>query len=106
MDIGMIFGLTVEFAVGFSCIILGMLIWKKQKVSLIHDYHYRNVKDADIPAYSKSIGIGLTIIGAGVCIAGILDLFKLPFWWIAMPAGFIIGLVMIIGAQRKYNGSL
>ena len=55
------------------CVVLGLLIWKKEKVSLIHDYHYKNVQEADIPAYARLMGIGIILIGVGICIAGILN---------------------------------
>ena len=44
----MIFGLIVEFGCGALCIVMGLLIWLKQKVSLVHDYHSRNVKKEDL----------------------------------------------------------
>lgn len=106
MEIGMIIGCTVEFMTGLACVVLGVLIWKKQKVSLIHDYHYRNVKKADIPAYTRSIGMGLILIGTGILITGIFDLMGSPLWWIPMLAGFVIGTAVIIIGQKKYNGSI
>ena len=106
MEIGMIIGYTVELMAVLACIVLGMIIWKKQRVSLIHDYHYRNVKEADIPAYARSIGTGLILIGAGILITGILDLMGSSFWWIPMLAGFVIGTAVIVAGQKKYNGSI
>ena len=72
----MIFGFIVELAVGILCIVLGLLIWKKQKVTLVHDYQYKNVKKEDIPAYCRLVGIGLIIIGAGICVTGFFNLFE------------------------------
>ena len=101
----MIFGFLIELAVGLLCAVMGLLIWKKQKVSLIHDYHYKNVKKEDIPCYSRLIGIGIIIIGAGIGAAGIMNLFELSLWWIPLLAGFIAGLAVMNRAQKKYNGS-
>ncbi len=106
MEIGMIIGCVIEFATGLLCILLGVMIWKKQKISLIHDYHYRNVKKADIPAFTRSIGIGLILIGVGIGITGALDLFGSSFWWVAILSGFIIGSIIIFKALKKYNGSM
>ena len=39
----MLLGFIVETAVGLLCIVLGLLIRKKRKVTLIHDCHYKNV---------------------------------------------------------------
>ena len=37
----MVLGVVIELAVGAVCIVLGVLLWKKQKVSVLHDYHYK-----------------------------------------------------------------
>lgn len=101
----MIIGCVIEVSVGLLCIILGLLIWKKKKVSLIHDYHYKNVKSEDIPAYARIIGIGIILIGVGICVTGWLNLFESPFWWVSLLAGSISGFIVMNTAQRKYNGS-
>ena len=102
----MIVGAIVEFAVGAACIVLGILLWKKQMVSILHDYHYKNVKKEDIPAYTRQMGIGLIDIGVGIVHTGLLNLLVLPFWWIPLAAGFISGFIIIYIAQKKYNGSV
>lgn len=101
----MILGFLIELAVGLLCAVMGLLIWKKQKISLIHDYHCKNVKKEDIPAYSRLIGIGMIIIGVGVAATGFLNLFELSLWWIPMLTGFVAGLAVMNAAQKKYNGS-
>lgn len=40
----MIVVFIAELAVGLLCVVLGLVIWKKQKISLVHNYHYKNVK--------------------------------------------------------------
>lgn len=101
----MIFGVLVNLAVGLLCVVLGLLVWKKRKISLLHDYHYQYVKQEDIPAYTRQMGIGLVIVGAGIASAGIFDLFLPSLWWAPLAAGIILGLIVIIMAQRKYNRS-
>ena len=101
----MIFGFAFELAVGTLCIVFGLLVWLKQKVSLIHDYQYKNVKKADIPAYSRLVGIGLIIIGAGICVTGIFNLVESPAWWVPALVGFVSGFAVMHKAQKKYNGS-
>ena len=102
----MLLGIIIDLAVGALCVILGMLIWKKQKVSLLHDYHYKNVKKEDIPAYTRQMGIGLVIIGAGIILTGLINLASSSFWWIPLLAGFVLGLAVMYTAQKKYNGSV
>ena len=101
----MIFGFAVDMAVGALCFVFGLLIWKKQKVSLIHDYHYRNVRKEDIPAYTRLMGIGLILIGVGIWLTGVLTLFDSTLWWIPMLAGFAAGFILMNRAQKKYNDS-
>ena len=93
-------------AVGILCIILGLILWKKQKISLVHDYHCRKVKKEDIPAYTRLMGIGLLLIGIGCCLTGIINLaFKTGAGWIAFVAGFIAGILQMNKAQKTYNES-
>ncbi|MBQ7064968.1 MAG: DUF3784 domain-containing protein [Firmicutes bacterium] len=98
-------GFLIELIVGLSIIALGLLIWLKQKVNLLHDYHYQHVKPEDIPAYAKVIGIGLSIIGLGICVTGFLNLFESRQWWIPLVVGFIAGIIVMHRGQKKYNGS-
>ena len=102
----MILGFIIELAVGAICIVLGILLWKKQRITILHDYHYKHVKKDDIPAYTRQMGIGLIIIGAGIIITGLLNLAYSALWWIPLLTGFVIGLAAIYRAQKKYNGSV
>ena len=101
----MIVGVSIELSVGLLCIVLGIVLWKKQKVSLVHEYHWKNVKKEDIPAYTRLLGTGLIVIGAGICVTGLLNLFESACWWIPMLAGFAAGLLVMNRAQKRYNGS-
>lgn len=101
----MIFGFVTELAVGALCIVFGLLIWLKQKVSLIHDYQYKNVKKSDIPAYSRLMGVGLLLMGAGICVTGVFNLFESSAWWLPVLMGFVSGFIVMHIAQKKYNGS-
>ena len=101
----MIFGVVTELAVGLLCVGIGLLIWIKRKASLLHEYHYKNVKEAEMPAYTRHIGIGLIVIGGGICLTGALNLAKSSLWWLPMLVGFIAGILVMNRAQKKYNGS-
>ncbi len=101
----MIFGVIIEAAVGLLCIVLGIILWKKQKVSLVHDYQYKNVKKDDIPAYSRLLGIGIILVGAGICVTGIMNLFESSLWWIPLLVGVVAGFLVMHRSQKKYNGS-
>lgn len=102
----MIAEIIIYAAVGILLVVLGLLLWKKQKITLIHDYHCRNVQPEDVPAYTKSMGIGLIIIGAGMCAMGALRILTDGLYaWLAFLAGFAAGLVVMHRAQKRYNGS-
>lgn len=103
----MIFGMIVFLAVGLLCLVFGFLLWKKRRISLVHDYHTRKVKEADVPAYTRFLGFGLLAIGAGCVLTGVVALgLEEPLGWIAFPTGFLAGLALILRAQKKYNGGV
>ena len=103
----MIFGMIIFLAVGILCLVFGLLLWKKQKLSLVHDYHTRNVKKEDVPAYTRLMGFGLLAIGAGCVLTGVVAFgLERPLGWIAFPAGFLVGLGLMLRAQKKYNGGV
>lgn len=51
------------------------------------------------------MGIGIILIGLGICISGFLDLLNSKLWWLPISAGFITGFVVLHKTQMKYNGS-
>lgn len=102
----MIVAFLIELLIGLLCIGLGLLVWLKRKISLVNESQRQFLKVADIPAYTRLIGIGLIVIGAGVCITGVLNLFWSPLWWIPLLLGIVAGLVVIFKAQKKYNNGV
>lgn len=101
----MMFGVIVDIAIGLLCIVLGLLIWKKQKINILHSYHYKNVKKENLSAYTRQMGIGQIIIGVGICVTGLFNLFESVYWHIPLVAGLVIGLLLMHNAQKKYNGT-
>lgn len=89
---------------GLVLIVLGFLVWKKQKISLFHSYHVAKVSEKDKSAFCKVSGIGLLIIGTGTLISGILVgvTYEMP-GLVCFAAGFIIGFVMLIYSEIRYN---
>ena len=99
---------TIGFAVvGVVLIVLGFLTWKKQTIAFLHSYHYKNVKEEEIPEYTKLMGIGQIIIGIAFCLAALLRLLsKQTASWVIFISGLAAGLVFIFIAQSRHNGSL
>ena len=103
----MLFGMIVLLSVGLLCLVLGLLIWKKQKIDLINAWHTGKVKPEDVPAYTRLMGLGLMGIGAGCVLTGVVALgLGAPLGWIALPLGFAAGLGLILRAQKRYNGGI
>ena len=99
---------TLGFAaVGVVLIVLGFLTWKKQTIAFLHSYHYKNVKEEEIPEYTKRMGIGQIIIGVAFCLTALLRfLSKQTASWVIFLSGLAAGLVFILKAQSRHNGSL
>ena len=100
----MILGILITAAVGILCVIFGVLIGKKQKISLFHDYHYNKVTEENKAAFCALVGRGLLLIGAGILASAVLlGVTESALSFLAMVAGFIAGFGLIIYAGQKYN---
>lgn len=90
--------------VGIVLVVLGYLIWRKEKISLLHDYHYDKVAEEDKKAFCTLSGLGVFCIGAGLLItAAIIGVTGSPLSFLAFAAGFVVGLILLICAGAKYN---
>ncbi len=99
-----LFELIFMLIFGGLVVLLGLMIWKKQRIDLIHSYHTENVTEENKAAYAALMGKGMVIIGAGMILTGLLDFVLQNAWgWLAFGLCFIIGLALFIFAQRKYN---
>ena len=97
-------GAILVSLIGFICIILGYLMWKKEKISILHSYHYDKVSEEDKKAFCAISGIGILLIGIGLLITGIIiGITDSALSFIAFAIGFVVGLVMLIYAGIKYN---
>lgn len=90
--------------VGIVLIIMGYLIWKQERITLLHDYHYDKVSEKDKKAFCTISGIGVLSIGLGLFLTGIAINFIDSAWrFIFFGIGFLVGLAMLIYAGMKYN---
>ena len=100
----MILGLTILTIVGALCVIFGVLIRKKQMISLLHDYHYNKVTEENKATFCALVGWGLILMGAGLLASAVLLGFtESVLSFLAMAVGFIAGFGLIIYAGQKYN---
>lgn len=94
----------IVIIIGLIFIILGLLIWKKQIISLLHNYHYDKVKKENKKAFCTISGIGIMIIGIGLLITGIVvSITNSSYTFIIFAIGFVIGFIMLIFAGLRYN---
>ena len=99
MAIGIIMGV-----IGLIFVALGLILWKGQKISLLHDYHYSNVKEEDKGALCKLSGIGVISIGVGIILTGIIiAVTNSVLSFIAFIRGFALGIFLLAYAGKKYN---
>ena len=100
----MLAGSILVGLVGFVLIILGYMVWKKEKISLLHDYHYDKVSEEDKKAFCTISGIGVVLIGIGLFITSIIIGITDSMWsFIPFVIGFVAGLIMLIYSGIKYN---
>ena len=90
--------------IGIIFVILGYMIWKKEKIALLHNYHYDKVSAEDKKAFCTISGIGILLIGIGLILTAIIIGITNSVWsFIAFTIGFIVGIVMLIYAGIRYN---
>lgn len=98
---------VVTIIAGVILLILGWQIWKNEKITLIHSYHYKNVRDENKKAYTTEIGMAAIIIAIGIILTGIVDYTtQSVYGWYVFLFSFAVGVILIIHAQIKYNGGI
>ena len=74
------------------------------KLSTIHWYNRRRVREEDAPRYGKAVGLGTIIIGTSITLTAVLQmLFDLEALYYLIVAGVVIGIAFIVYAQFHYN---
>ncbi len=102
--IGKIIGVALAGGIGVLTMVLGQLIWKKEKLSLMHDYHVDKVSKENKTAFCRLSGIGLLIIGLSLVLSAVLlGVTDSALSFLCFAVGFVAGLAMLIRAGVKYN---
>lgn len=98
---------VVTIIAGVILLVLGWQIWKNEKITLIHSYHYKNVRDENKKAYTTEIGMAAIIIAIGIILTGIVDYTtQSVYGWYVFLFSFAVGVILIIHTQIKYNGGI
>ena len=101
------FEFTLMTILGTIFIFLGLRIWKKEQITLIHSYHYKKVSESDKKKYTEQMGKGIIVMGIGMLITAIIELLtRTSYGWIGFLICFVWGFIIILIAQKKYNGGL
>ena len=102
--IGRVIGVLTSGGVGVLLVVLGVLLWKKEIISLLHDYHVDKVSPENKSAFCRLSGIGLIVSGAGLVLSAILLGITDSAWsFLCFAVSFPVGLGMLISAGKKYN---
>ena len=102
--IGKLIGSGVTGLVGILFIVLGVIIWRKERIELFHEYHIKNVTSKDKKPFCALSGIGILVIGISLLItAVVLWLTDSALSFILFAIGSAVGLTMLIMAGVKYN---
>lgn len=100
----MLAGLIICLCVGVPCAALGLVIWKRRNISLIHRYHRTRVRKEDTAAYTRMMGLGLLCIGSGACLTGLTCfLLNTLKGWAFFILCFAAGIALFLRAQKKYQ---
>ena len=101
---GRIIGVLITGGIGAIITVFGWLIWKKEMLSLMHDYHVDKVSAEDRPAFCRQFGIGLIVIGIGLLITAVLlGITDSAYSFLCFAVCFAAGLILLITAGIKYN---
>ena len=97
----------IQLFVGLVLLVLGYFIGVKQKISLVHSYHYKNVTEGDKTAFCKGVGIGNAIIGGAILSGLVLRplLGQTAAFTIVGIAAVVAG-VIVISTILRYNHTL
>lgn len=97
-------GEIIVVGVGVLFIILGYLVWIREKINVLHSYHYRKVSPENKKNFCKMTGQGLILIGSGLLITGIVNSKTHSIYsFIAFAVGLIAGITLLVYAGAKYN---
>lgn len=99
-----LFEFILMLVLGSLFVFTGWRIWKKEQITLIHDYHYTKVTEEDKKPYTSKMGKATMLMGIGTILTGIIDFVShTAYGWFAFGICFMCGLIIMMFAQFKYN---
>lgn len=96
--------LIIQLVASLIALVLAYMVGKQGKISLIHTYHYKHVKEADKGRYTNMVGRGLSVIGYGVALCGLFNYSTgSEDGLLGLVVCIVYGLIKINQAQKLYN---
>lgn len=91
--------------VGMLLLVCSILIGAFGKTELLHSYHYTNVSESDIKAYTRSMGGALSLFALSCFSAvGMRVAAESPWWVAVLLLGLAVSTFLLWRVQKKYNG--
>ncbi len=87
---------------GIAFVLLGILMWRKDKIELLHYYHYKNVSKEERQHYVKIVGKIYIFSGGSFILSAIAFLFW-KYGWIISVIGFIMFLIRMSHIRNRFN---
>lgn len=99
-----IIGILIVGLVSLAFLIFGFLIWTKEKMNLIHEYHCDKVSEKNKKAFCTMFGKGVVLIGIGLTATTVaLAITESVLSFIPFAVAFVIGFVVLVKSIKKYN---
>ncbi len=103
----MIIYFLINTFVAIICLVFGLLIWKKGKLNLIHDYQLKGIED--LKGYGSAIGKNLLLLGSFLILNGTIsffDIISLDILKIILKIGILLIFINFFRIQKKYATNL
>ena len=95
----------IAVCMGLFLCVVGIVIWAKQKIDLVHGDNADKVAECDVAPYARVLGIGVMILSLAVISYGVISCFPLiPVYvqWIAVGTFGGAGTAVLLYGHKKY----
>ena len=100
----MLIGFLITAATGLLCIVIGALLCFRKQITLLHRYHYEHVRPEHIRPFTRLMGIGMLLIGAGILVTGIaIFLLHRHFCYIPFATCTASAVILFLTAHLRYS---
>lgn len=94
-----------NFVLIFLGLVIGILgiVIATGHIEVIHSYNRARITDETRKPYGRTVGSGCLVMGIGIAVDGVISILKESFPPVPVIVGLVIGLVLILYGQFKYN---